>query len=233
MKKILCAWVFLVGCFDSSVINNVTFKCSDTKPGCPLNKICVIQQGALNNEGTCESLDYLLNPTTDLSSVIIKSDLTMPPPIDMRPPPDFTVPPDLSFPSTCAAGGGVSLGDGSFACQGTWNFTASKLCKQKVCVNIGASAKNICDNLSGFYFGDIGGSVDYATGSVFECATRSGGAPIFYGCGKWGTPSTISCKGFTNYLKCIAASDFTCVADISTIDNSISTRPQTGVICCP
>lgn len=237
MKKLLAALI-LTGCFDASVIDTVRFRCSNTYPDCPSNRVCFIQpQDKVSGEGWCEKLIDITNPTTDLTGGTIVNDLSMVG-NDMSSA-DMSFPPDLRFPSTCKAGGGVSLGDGSFACDGTWSYitpntVASSLCTVKVCPSLSSLAKTACDNINGFYFGDVGGGLDYATSSVFECATNvNNQALIFYGCGKGGLVSNINCKGFNGYLKCVSGGNFTCVSDISTINNSKSTRPQTGVICCP
>jgi len=232
MKKLLVS-ILLSGCFDASVIDNVRFRCSNTYPDCPVNRVCFIPpQDKASGEGWCEKLIDITDPTTDLTGGTIVNDLSMTS-SDMTSV-DMSFPPDLRFPSTCKAGGGVSLGDGSFACTGNWNFNASSLCTNKVCSSISSLAKSNCDTLNGFYFGNIGGGLDYATNSIFECATNlNNQASIFYGCGKGGLVSNINCKGFNGYLKCVPASNFTCVVDISSIDNSVSSRPQTGVVCCP
>ena len=232
MKKLL-ATLLLTGCFDASVVDNVRFRCSNTYPDCPSNRVCVIQpQDKASGEGWCEKLIDIINPTTDLTGGVIVNDLSMTG--DDMASTDMSFPPDLRFPSTCKAGGGTSLGDGSFACIGTWSFNASSLCTTKVCPSVSTLAKSNCDALNGFYFGNVGGGLDYATSSVFECATNvSNQAPIFYGCGKGGLVSNINCKGFNGYLKCVPGSNFTCVVDISNIDNSVSKGPQTGVVCCP
>jgi hypothetical protein len=237
MKKLLVS-ILLSGCFDSSVIDNVRFRCSNTYPDCPVNRVCFIQpQDKASGEGWCEKLIDITDPTTDLTGGTIVNDLSMTR-SDMTSA-DMSFPPDLRFPSTCKAGGGTSLGDGSFVCTGTWDFIspstfASSLCTVRVCPSLSPSAKTVCDNINGFYFGDVGGGLDYATRSVFECASHlNGGIYLFYGCGKGGLVSNITCKGFNGYLSCDPASSFTCVPDISTINNSKSNRPQTGVVCCP
>jgi len=233
MKRLfLGAILLVVGCFDASVVSKLQLKCSKELPGCQPGFFCYIPKDSINNEGACVNTLQLTDPTYDFSGGTVVTDLasTDMSMVDMRIPLDFSIP-----PSTCKAGGGTHIGDGIYACTGTWMYgTAPNLCiNGKVCSTITSTQRTTCDGVNGFYFISAGGSVD-GTGSIYECLTFTPGRiGVFYGCGKGGLVATSICNGAQGYVPCMPASSFTCTVDVTSIVSTGSTRPNTGVLCCP
>jgi hypothetical protein len=228
MKKLfLC--LFMFGCFDTSIVSKLQLRCSEERPGCQPGFICYIPSSSKDREGMCIDRLTTTDPSADFSDGVLITDLSQPS-IDLTTPLDFSVP-----PSTCSAGGGIHVGNGVYACKGVWTpGNASTLCLNKVCSSITSLQRNNCDGIGGFYVISAGGSVDTSK-SMYECLTYSSGGrtPIFYGCGQGGSTAGIVCNGAQSYLPCVTGSSFTCTVDISTISSTSSTRPNTGVLCCP
>jgi hypothetical protein len=230
-KLLLC--LFMVGCFDASVVSKLQLKCSKERPGCQPGFFCYIPNDSINGEGMCVDSLVIRDPTVDFSNGTLITDLSQPNidmSMDLTSPFDFSVP-----PSTCSGGGGTHIGNGIYACKGTWVLgMATSLCNNgKVCSSINSLQKSNCDGTAGFYFISAGGSVD-STKSVYECLTyTTGRTPIFYGCGQGGSTAGIVCNGAQGYVPCMPASSFTCTVDVTSIVSTGSTRPNTGVLCCP
>lgn len=232
MNKLVLCVAFMFGCFNPDLVKAM-FKCDTTGRGCPQGLFCLIPPET--TVGTCVDPAKLNDPTTDLSGTVVIVDLYQPPPIDMGGSVDMRIPPDLSTPpSTCKAGGGIHIGDGIYACQGTWTYGgASALCTNKVCTMLTATQKNNCDTNNGFYFISAGGSIDN-TGNIYECLTFTPGrTAIFYGCGKAGLISASMCNGSQEYIQCSPTSNFNCTVDVTNIASTVSSGPQRGVLCCP
>lgn len=230
-KLFLCA-VLLIGCF-SPDLSKAMLLCDELDSGCPPGFFCFIRNN--NKVGMCVDTIKLNDPTVDLSGGIIITDMMQQTDINMSVI-DMRILPDLSIPpSTCKAGGGTHIGDGIYACQGTWAYGgASALCNGgKVCTSLTLSQRSTCDNINGFYLISAGGSVDML-GSTFECLSFTAGRTlVFYGCGKSGSVATSPCNGAQGYLSCSPTGNFNCTTDVSSIVSTVSSGPQRGVLCCP
>lgn len=149
---------------------------------------------------------------------------------------------DMTPAYGCAAPGGVSLGQGVFACAGSFTTGgAAGRCASgwAPCKSATGIDLNLCNSLSGFFVADVPGAW---TNNFMAPQCRStmlnSEREVFFGCGKTGAYSFEAmnpCAGFARSLEAATvASKWFCPAfdRPHVIGDCKNDNPLDGILCC-